>query len=81
MHFSEIAYKALEWIDNNVSNGEDFAIFTLLCFIVISLAVGLIALTIYFPYVGVGIITGLVTPIILVILSRHRDQIFKQKDD
>ena len=81
MHFSEIASEALEWIDDNVSDGEDFAVFTILCFIATAAAVGLIALTIYFPLVGFGIITALVTPLILVILAKHRDQIFKRKDD
>ena len=81
MHFSEIASEALEWIDDDVSDGKDFVLFTILCFIAIAAAVGLITLTIYFPLVGFGIITALVTPLILVILAKHRDQIFKRKDD
>ena len=80
MHFSEIVSEALEWIDDNVLDGEDFALFTIFCFIATA-AVSLIALTIYFPLVGFGIITSLVTPLILVILAKHRDQIFKRKDD
>ena len=81
MHFSEIASEALEWIDYNVTDVEDFAMFTILFLVVITATVGLIALTICFPLVGFGIITALMTPLILVILAKHRDQIFKRKDD
>ena len=81
MHFSEIVSEALEWIDYNVSDIEDFAMFTILCLVAITATVGLIALTIYFPLVGFGIIAALMTPLILVILAKHRDQIFKRKDD